>query len=93
MKYATLPIAPAGTGLRQLIEDYHPGSDHGSGLVFYHADGEALFDVLAHRAPALLDPPDRWESLRQRAMIHAGKFSWARAAAQYVSLYGHLGRR
>ncbi len=93
LKYGTLPVAPAGTGLRQLVEDYHPGSDHGSGLVFYHAEGEALFDVLAHRAPALLDPPDRWESLRQRAMIHAGKFSWARAAAQYVSLYGQFGRR
>ena len=93
LKYGTLPIVPAGPGLRQLIEDYHPGSDHGSGLVFYHPDGEALFDVLAHRAPALLDPPDRWESLRQRAMIHAGKFSWARTAAQYVSLYGQLGRR
>ena len=91
LKYGTLPIAPAGPGLRQLIEDYHPGSDHGSGLVFYHPDGEALFDVLAHRAPALLEPPDRWESLRQRAMIHADKFSWARTAAQYVSLYGRLG--
>ncbi len=91
--YGTLPIAPAGTGLRQLIEDYRPGSDHGSGLVFYHPDGEALFDVLAHRAPALLRSPDRWESLCQRAMIHAGKFSWARAAAQYVSLYGQLARR
>ena len=93
LKYGTLPVAAAGPGLRQLIEDYHPGSDHGSGLVFYHPDGEALFDVLAHRAPALFDPPDRWESLRQRAMIHAAKFSWARAAAQYVSLYGQLGRR
>ncbi len=92
LKYGTLPISPATTGLRQLIEDYHPGSDHGSGLVFYHPGGEALFDVLAHRAPALLEPADRWESLRQRAMIHAGKFSWARAAAQYVSLYGRLGR-
>ena len=92
LKYGTLPIAPAGPGLKQLIEDYHPGSDHGSGLVFYHPDSEALFDVLAHRAPALLDPPDRWESLRQRAMIHAGRFSWARAAAQYVSLYGRLGK-
>ena len=91
LKYGALPIAPAGPGWRQLVEDYHPGSDHGSGLAFYRPDGEALFDVLAHRAPALLDPPDRWESLRQRAMIHAGKFSWARAAAQYVSLYGRLG--
>ena len=92
LKYGTLPIAPAATGLRQLIEDYHPGSDHGSGLVFYQPNGEALFDVLAHRAPTLLSSPERWESLRQRAMIHAGKFSWARAAAQYISLYARLGR-
>ena len=58
--------------------------------MFYRADSASLFDVLAHRAPALLNPPDRWESLRQRAMIHAAKFSWARAAAQYVALYGQL---
>ena len=93
LKYGALPIAPAGAGLRQLIEDYHPGSDHGSGLVFYHPDEEAFFDVLAQRAPALLRLPDRWESLQQRAMIHAGRFSWARAAAQHVSLYEQLGRR
>ena len=90
LKYGTLPIAPAGPGLRQLVEDFQPGSDHGSGLVFYQPGTEALFDVLAHRAPALLDSPDRWESLRQRAMIHAAKFSWIRAAALYAALYEQL---
>ena len=43
-----------------------------------------------HRAPALLESPDAWEALRQRAMIDAGKFTWARTAAQYVALYGRL---
>ena len=90
LKYGTLPITPASAGLRQLVEDYLPGSEQGSGLVFYQPDGEALFDVLAHRAPALLDAPDRWESLRQRAMIHAGKFSWVRAAVLYAALYEQL---
>lgn len=90
LKYGTLPIAPASLGLRQLVEDYQPGSEQGSGLVFYKPDGEALFDAMAHRAPALLNPPDRWESLRQRAMIHAGKFSWVRAATQYAALYERL---
>ena len=92
LKYGTLPIAPAGPGIKQIIDDYQPDSEHGHGLLFYRPDGTALFDVLAHRAPALLNPPDRWESLRQRAMIHAAKFSWARTAAQYVALYGRLGR-
>ncbi len=90
LKYGTIPVVPAGPGLRQLVEDYQPGVEQGSGLVFYQPDGEALFDVLAHRAPALLAPPDRWESLRQRAMIHAGKFSWTRAAVQYAALYERL---
>lgn len=92
LKYGTLPVAPAGPGLKQLVEDYQPGSEQGSGLVFYKPDSEALFDVLAHRAPALLDPPDRWEALRQRAMIHAGRFTWARAAVQYAALYERLKR-
>ena len=90
LKYGVLPIAPAGPGLRQIIDDYQPDTETGHGLVFYRSDGTALFDVLAHRAPAMLDPSDRWESLRQRAMIHAAKFSWARTAAQYVALYGQL---
>ena len=90
LKYGALPIAPASAGLRQLVEDYQPGTDQGSGLVFYQPDGDALFDVLAHRAPALLDSPDRWESLRQRAMIHAAKFSWVRSAALYAALYERL---
>ena len=90
LKYGTLPVAAASAGLRQLAEDHIPGADHGSGIVFYQNTHAAVFDVLAHRAPGLLASEDRWESLRQRAMIHAGKFTWARTAAQYVALYGRL---
>ena len=92
LKYGTIPILPAAVGVKQLIEDYKPGTETGSGLIFYKADGAALFDVLAHRAPSLLEPPDSWENLRQRAMIHAGKFSWARTAVQYGALYERLKR-
>ncbi len=92
LKYGTIPILPAAPGVKQLIEDYQPGRESGSGLLFYKTDGAALFDVLAHRAPALLEPPDSWENLRQRAMIHAGKFSWARTAVQYAALYERLKR-
>ena len=91
LKYGTLPIAAASPGLRQLAEDIVPGTNGGSGLVFYQNTRAAIFDVLAHRAPGLLGSEEQWESLRQRAMIHAGKFTWARTAAQYVALYGQLG--
>ena len=89
-KYGTLPIVPASLGLQQLVEDYQPGNEQGNGLIFYQPAKEALFDVLAHRAPTLLNRADEWESLRQRAMIHAGRFSWARAAVQYAALYERL---
>ena len=92
LKYGTLPIVPTGPGLKQIIDDYQPDTENGHALVFYLPESAALFDVLAYRAPGLLNPPDRWESLRQRAMIHAAKFSWARTAAQYVALYGQLRR-
>lgn len=92
LKYGAVPIAPAGPGLKQIIDDYQPDSETGHGLVFYLPERTSLFDALAHRAPALLEPPDRWESLRQRAMIHAAKFSWARSAAQHVALYQQLRR-
>ncbi len=91
LKYGTVPILPAGPGLRQVIQDYDPSADAGSGLVFYAPGEAALFDVLAHRAPSLVAAAERWESLRQHAMIQAGKFSWARTAASYVALYGRLG--
>lgn len=90
LRYGALPIAPAGAGLGQVIEDYEPGSEAGQALIFYHPKGEALFDAVAHRAPALLDPADRWEDLRQRAMLQAGGFSWARAAAAYTAHFGQL---
>ena len=86
-KYGTLPIAPVSPGLRQLVEDYQPGTERGNGLIYYHPADGALFDVLAHRAPALPGAADAWESLRQRAMIQAGGFSWTRAAVQYAALY------
>ncbi len=92
LKYGTLPIVPASPGLKSLVDDYQPGAEGGYGLMFYHPTWKAMFDVLAHRAPALLESPERWESLRQRAMVHAGKYTWARTAAQYVALYDRLTR-
>lgn len=90
LRYGALPIAPAGPGLGQVIADYEPGSETGQALIFHYPTGEALFDAVAHRAPALLEPADRWEDLRQQAMIHAGGFSWARAAAAYAAHFGQL---
>lgn len=92
LRYGALPITPAGAGLRQIVADYQPGGETGQALVFYHATSDALFDAVAHRAPALLEPADRWESVRQRAMIHAGGFSWTRAAGRYAELFGELRR-
>ena len=92
LRYGTLPIAPASPGLKGLADDIQPGMESGCGLIFYHRSSAALFDVLAHRAPSLLESPERWESLRQRAMIEAGKYTWARTAAQYVALYDRLAR-
>ncbi len=90
LKYGTVPVVPAGAGVRQLLTDHQPGVEGGNGLVFYRPNGEALFDALAHRAAGLLRPADDWESLQQQAMIQAAKFTWARTAAQFVALYQRL---
>jgi starch synthase len=91
LKYGTLPILPAGPGLRQIVSDFDPSAEAGCGLVFYQQDEAALLDVLGHRAPSVLASPDRGESARQHAMIQAAKFSWARAAANHGALYSKLG--
>ena len=92
LKYGTVPIANASPGLKQIVEDHSPTTDSGCGLILYARSRAAIFDTLAHRAPALLESAETWESLRLRAMIHAGKFTWARTAAEYLALYGRLSR-
>ena len=84
LKYGTLPIARATGGLYQIIQDYDPTSDRGTGFLFYEYTPEALWDSIVRAKASFADAP-HWKSLVQRAM--AADFSWAKAVASYEQVY------
>lgn len=87
LKYGTLPVAHAGGGIREIVQDYDPVTDSGHGFLFYDYTADAFWDAIK-RAAAIFADADRWNSLRQRAMRQ--EFSWARATERYEELYRGL---
>ena len=95
LRYGVVPVLPAGRGLETFVEDYQPADEPeregGQGLVFRDLSTRGLLDALFGRArPLVTAHPARWEALRQRAMLRAGKFNWSRTAAEYAGLYARL---
>lgn len=87
LKYGTLPIARAVGGLTQIIQDYRPGRDIGTGFLFHHYTTDALWDAIK-RARAIFSQRTEWTALVQRAM--AQDFSWSTSAIAYAALYQKL---
>jgi starch synthase len=87
MRYGTLPIVSARGGVRQLVSDYDPVSDSGSGFVYTNHAQMALWDSI-RRAKQLYREPEAWTKLVQRA--EAIDFSWTESAKAFVNLYANL---
>jgi starch synthase len=87
MRYGTLPIVSARGGVRQLVSDYDPVSDSGSGFVYTNHAQMALWDSI-RRAKQLYREPEAWTRLVQRA--EAIDFSWTESAKAFVNLYANL---
>ncbi len=83
-KYGTLPVARAVGGLHQIVQDYDPTSDSGTGFLFFEYQPEAFYSAIV-RAKQLFANPAKWQVLMQRAM--ATDFSWSKAALLYESVY------
>lgn len=95
LRYGVIPVLPAGWGLEAFAEDYQPAAEPehegGQALIFRNLSTGGLLDVLFGRArPLVSEHPARWEGIRQRAMLRAGKFNWSRTAAEYAGLYARL---
>lgn len=84
LRYGTLPIARATGGLSQIIQDFHPLTDTGTGFLFYDYHPEALWDAIT-RAKRHRENPEVWKRLVQRAM--ETDFSWKTAAEKYTLTY------
>jgi starch synthase len=87
MRYGTVPIAGNRGGLRQIIVDFDPIQNEGSGLVYYRDDPEAIWDTV-QRAFWLKRRPETWNKLI--AGCQAVDFSWPAAARSFAQLYADL---
>jgi starch synthase len=84
LKYGTLPIARATGGLHQIIQDYDPSTDSGTGFFFFEYTPEAFWDAIV-RAKRCFRDADVWSAIQQRAM--AADFSWEKAVGRYEAVY------
>lgn len=84
LKYGTLPVARATGGLSQIVQDYDPTTDHGTGFLFYDYTPAACWDALMRATAYHADAP-RWRKIVQRAMT--ADFSWDRAIVAYEEVY------
>ena len=87
MRYGTVPIAGNRGGLRQIIVDFDPIQNDGSGLVYYRDDPEAIWDAV-QRAFWLKRQPQTWNKLI--AGCEAADFSWTASARAFAQLYADL---
>jgi starch synthase len=87
LKYGTPPLARATGGLYQIVQDYDPAQDCGTGFVFHDYSAEALWDAIVRVKRVFADAP-AWKALVQRAMN--ADFSWARAVQGYEEIYTRL---
>jgi starch synthase len=87
MRYGTPPIVRIRGGVRQLVSDYDPVSDSGSGFAYVDHSPMALWDCI-RRAKQLHREPEEWAKLLARAQ--AVDFSWTESAKAFAKLYGNL---
>ena len=87
MRYRTVPIAGNRGGLRQIIVDFDPIQNEGSGLVYYQDHPEAIWDTV-QRAFWLKRQPETWDKLI--AGCQAVDFSWPASARSFAQLYADL---
>ncbi len=87
LRYGTVPVVRRTGGLADSVQHYEPRDGSGTGIVFNDFDAPALEWAL-NTALDLYGRPEHWARLVQNGM--ACDFSWARAAAEYLSLYERL---
>ncbi len=85
MNYGTVPVAYAGGGIVDTIEEV--SGDKGTGFIFTDYTPEALTAKL-QEALALFADRERWSALMLECM--GRDFSWSTSAGQYAELYRNL---
>lgn len=87
LRYGALPVAHAGGGIPEIVEDFDPGLDRGYGFLCYRYSAEAFWDAIK-RAREIYRERTLWQKLMRRAMRR--QFSWTASAERYERLYREL---
>jgi starch synthase len=85
MNYGTIPVAYAGGGIVETIEDL--GEKSGSGFIFHDYTPESLLGKLTE-ALSFFSDTERWQQIVTAAM--ARDFAWKQSAEEYDQLYRQL---
>jgi starch synthase len=84
MRYGAVPIVRKTGGLADSVDDYDPKKDAGTGFVFEHYNGFALYGAIMRMLEHYKNPRV-WAGIQKRAMM--ADFSWDNSAREYVKLF------
>jgi starch synthase len=84
MTYGTIPIVRATGGLADTVKPWSTGSKTGTGIVFNHADTQAIEWAIG-QAIELFHQQKEFSVVRLNGMKTS--FTWKDAAASYISIY------
>lgn len=86
LKYGTIPIVRKTGGLADTIEPISSDLSEGTGILFEHMSGEAIYQSIAQAVSMWEDfGTDRIREVRLRGMSR--EFSWELAAKEYEFVY------
>ncbi|MBI5512450.1 MAG: glycogen synthase [Deltaproteobacteria bacterium] len=91
-RYGALPVVRATGGLLDSVENHTPGTDQGTGFVFWDLSPETLTSTVAWALEVWRSEPEHFLAMQQRAMRKP--LGWSKAAERYAEVYRWaLGRR
>jgi len=85
MRYGCVPVVRAVGGLADIVDDYDPVRERGTGFAFKNFSDKSFLVALV-RALEAYKRPECWRGIVARAMEQ--DFSWDNVAKRYVDLYG-----
>jgi len=85
LRYGTLPIVRRTGGLADTVEQYDEGSGDGTGFLFDDLTPRSIYDVVGWAVWAWYNRREHIQGMRSRAMQR--RFSWEKAAGEYLAAY------
>ncbi|WP_100643557.1 glycogen synthase GlgA [Alteromonas facilis] len=87
LAYGTLPIVRAVGGLKDTVVDAEECPESATGFAFHTPQPQALLDCIRRALLSYYEDPKTFATMQHRAM-HT-RFTWERAAQEYVEIYEH----